>query len=132
MDLKGFFASIAVVMVATSSQAATKKTFDIDVRYSFDGLPESKLGFIAQENKKSSLTNIKENEEFKIDVTASDGEFEDFKGIILDLNLAYAHNGGKIVESDPIVLAENGEETLVTFTDDKGQEKTLKVKATRR
>lgn len=133
MRSKNFLFVLAISFASGPVFSMPKKTFDIDVRYSMQGGPEAKMGLIAEENIKSSLVNRNQDQEFKLEVTASEGEFKDFKGILLDLNVIHTpKKGEKPVTSEPIVLAQNGEETEVTYTDASGQEKTLKVKATRR
>lgn len=134
MKTSGIVTTLLVVL-ASSPAFAAKNQYDLKMDLSMNGKVVASPRLLVVEGEKATVSQKSDDAENSIEVTASEGDLQGRKGILMDFVVSVVTKDGKrTVVSRPKILTLEGEKaTLSTHQNDASPEEvSLSVVATRR
>lgn len=126
-----FLLTLSILLMSVSAVAASN-IYNINVKISTDGQPETASGLTIEEGKTGTIVSETNVEKSYFEVVATEGEFDGNKGILMKFVVgSILKDGSRKVISQPTILAKAGEEASIEIGNNKKEKMTLKVIASR-
>lgn len=125
---------IAIVLAFMGSSAfASTNAYDLKMDLWMNGKHVSSPRIIVKAGEMGSISQKTDTEESFIEVVATEGQFQNHKGIMMNFTVGYiGKNGERTVVSKPQILAKENEPALITVGEKDGTELSLSVVAKRK
>jgi hypothetical protein len=129
----GFMKTIISVLLISISVLASKKSYDLKMELSIDGKQVSIPSVVVEEGVHGTITKELVTQNSYVEVIATEENIQGNKGILMKFEVGhFKKDGSRVIISNPIVLANEGEEASISIEEEDGIDKfSLKVIAKR-
>lgn len=122
---------LALLMVASSAFAKTKG-YDLKIDLSLKGKHVASPHLVVKEGEKATITPQSDNAARFIEVTATEGEVQGHKGILMNFTVgSITKDGKRTILSTPEILAKENESAQIVVGGKDGAELSMSVVAKR-